>query len=175
MNLVLIGYRGTGKSTIGKLAADLLEFEYVGLDDEIVRMSGMSIPEIVEKYSWDYFRDLESDVVAQYSLRNDQVLDTGGGVVIRPKNTEHLKKNGILVLLKASLEDITQRIGTSDARPSLTGNKDFLEEIEEVLAARRPLYETAADFVVDTSKMPPAEAVATIATRFKQLARERER
>jgi shikimate kinase len=163
LNLILIGYRGTGKSTIGRLLSERLEMPYVCFDEEIVRRAGLSIPEIVAAHSWEYFRDLESEVLEDCVFRSGQVLDTGGGVVTRPRNVEALRRAGLVFLLRADLAEIVRRIGSTQDRPSLTGTKSFTEEVEEVLAVRRPLYEAAADFVVDTSKLGAEEAAEEIA------------
>lgn len=168
MNLVLIGYRGTGKSTIGELLADELNLRYVSLDHEIVVRAGMSIPEIVDQESWDYFRDLEEEVVGKFASRNGQLLDTGGGVVTREKNIARLRKHGVLVLLESTVEDILLRIGGDHERPSLTGIESFTEEVEQVLSSRKELYESAADFTVDTSEKGPEEAASDIATFFRE-------
>jgi shikimate kinase len=168
MNLVLIGYRGTGKSTIGKLLSESLNMPYVGFDEEIVKRSGMTIPEIVERFSWDHFRDIETKVVKEYSSLDNQVLDTGGGVITREENTVCLKKTGIVFLLETEIKDIIQRIGISEDRPSLTGAKNFIEEIEEVLELRQPLYQSAADFVVNTSHLGLEESLNAIVDQFRE-------
>jgi shikimate kinase len=168
MNLVLIGYRGTGKSTVGKLLSDELNLRFVSLDDEIVVRAGLSIPEIVDQESWDYFRDLEEEVVGKFASRDGQLLDTGGGVVTREKNIARLRKNGLVVLLESTVEDILLRIGGDDERPSLTGIESFTEEVEQVLSSRRNLYESAADFTVNTSERSPEEAASDIAAIFRE-------
>lgn len=170
MNLVLIGYRGTGKTTIGRRLAEELGLTYVGLDAEIVRREGLSIPEIVARHSWAYFRDREEAIVAECAARDHQVLDTGGGVVTRPANVERLRRNGILFLLWAEVPDIVARIRSDADRPSLTGTKSTAEEVEEVLREREPLYRAAADYVVDTSKLSVEEATREIAEVFRKRA-----
>jgi shikimate kinase len=167
VNLVLIGYRGTGKSTIGKLVAAELDMPYISLDEEIVRRAGRSIPELVSAHSWDYFRDLESAVVADFANRDGLVLDTGGGVITRPSNVEQLRDSGMVFLLEATVADIVERIGGDTERPSLSGSKSFTEEVEEVLEARRPLYESAAHAVINTSALSADEAASEIISRFK--------
>ncbi|MFT7489400.1 MAG: shikimate kinase [Candidatus Promineifilaceae bacterium] len=149
MNIVLIGYRGTGKSVVGKRVAEVLDRQYVGLDAAIVDLAGQSIPEVVEAHGWAHFRDLESDVVRQASERDNCVLDTGGGAILRDANVTHLKQNGTLIWLQSSVADIVARIGDDNQRPSLTGTKSFTEEVEEVLAERTPKYAAAADHVID--------------------------
>lgn len=168
MNLVLIGYRGTGKSTLGKRLAEVLSLKYVSLDEEIIRHAGMSIPDIVEKHSWDHFRELEEATVEDVTQRDGQVLDTGGGVITRPKSIERLRQTGVVFLLEAEIDDILERIGGDTQRPSLTGNKSFLEEVREVLEERNPLYRKTAHHVIDTSALAPEAAVEKIATTFRE-------
>jgi shikimate kinase len=168
MNCVLIGYRGTGKSTVGRLVADRLDLAYVCLDEEIVRRAGMSVPEIVERHSWAHFRKLEEQVVADHAARDGQVLDTGGGVVTRPVNVENLRRTGVVFLLESTVEDIVERIGSDTQRPSLTGTRSFTDEVAQVLAQREPLYRGAAHYRIDTSALPPEEAAEKIAATFRE-------
>lgn len=168
MNLVLIGYRGTGKTTLGRLVSAELGMPYVSIDEEIVKRVALDIPEMVARYSWEYFRDREEEAVATFAGRDGQVLDTGGGVVTRPANIERLKKNGLVFLLEARIEDIVSRIGSDTQRPSLTGTKSFTDEAAEVLAQRSPLYRAAADHVVNTSALSAEETVRHIAGIFRQ-------
>jgi shikimate kinase len=170
LNLVLIGYRGTGKSTLGKLLAQRLGYRYVGLDDEIVRVAGRTIPEIVEADGWQAFRDLEAEVVRTTCALDRCVFDTGGGVVLRDENVHYLKRNAVVFLLVSEIGDIVARIEGGTGRPALTGNKSFTEEVEEVLRERQPKYQAAAQHVIDTSRLPPAEAVALIEDLFRRAA-----
>jgi shikimate kinase len=150
MNVVLIGYRGTGKSTVGKVVAAHLGRTMVSTDAEIVKRAGQSIPEIVAQHGWDYFRDLESQVCRDLAERDGLVIDTGGGAILRSENVENLKRNGMLFWLRASVETITKRIGRDTQRPSLTGTKSFVDEVQEVLHERTPKYEAAANHVITT-------------------------
>ena len=94
MNIVLIGYRGTGKSAVARVLAEGTGREVVSTDARIVEVAGRSIPEIVDKHGWEYFRDIESRVVDEVATRDGIIIDAGGGVVIRDRNTEALRKNG---------------------------------------------------------------------------------
>ncbi len=163
MNIVLIGYRGTSKTVVGRGVAEKLGMTYIGMDDEIVRRAGKPIPEIVEESGWDHFRDIESEVVRDSAGRDNCVLDTGGGVILRDENVEHLRRNGLVFWLQASVPDIISRIGGDDQRPSLTGTKSFTEEVAEVLAERTPKYAAAAHETVDTSALSIDERVEHIA------------
>jgi shikimate kinase len=173
MNLVLIGYRGTGKSVVAEILSRKLGMAVVSLDQEIVRAAGMPIPEIVEKHGWPWFRDLESELVERFARRERTILDTGGGVILRPGNTENLRRHGALFWLKASVEVIVERIQGSTERPSLTGGRSFLEEVEEVLSERLPLYRAAADREIDTDALTPTEVAEEISREFHALAAER--
>jgi len=168
MNLVLIGYRGTGKSAVAAILAQKLGMSAVSLDEEIVREAGMPVPAIIEKHGWTWFRDLEADLTRRFGERDGQILDTGGGVILRPENVENLRRNGVLFWLAASVEVIVERIQESSERPALTAGKTFLEEVEEVLAERLPLYRAAADHTIDTDPLTPDAVADAIAREFQQ-------
>jgi shikimate kinase len=171
MNLVLIGYRGTGKSTVAGLLAGRLGMEVISLDREIVRTAGRSIPEIVAEHGWPYFRDLESAVVEGVAARDRLIIDAGGGVILRPENVENLKRRGTLVWLRASISAIVARIEGGADRPALTAGKSFTEEVEDVLRERTPLYTAAADHCVDTDGRTPAAVAEEVARFFEPLSR----
>jgi shikimate kinase len=166
MNIVLIGYRGTGKTAIANLLADRLSMRVVGMDEEIVKRAGKTIPEIVKEHGWDHFRDVESQVAAELENENGLIIDAGGGVVVRPQNMEILKKNGMIFWLVADEQTIANRIMADHQRPSLTGTKSTVEEVAEVLSMRTPLYEAVADHIIDTAKNSLAESVELIAEIF---------
>jgi len=157
MILVLIGYRGTGKSVVGKILAGRLRMPYIGMDEEIVKRAGMPITEIVDKYGWPKFRDMESELVRELSERNDIIVDTGGGVIERPENVVALRKNACIVWLRASVDTIVSRIQSCTQRPSLTSGKTFTEEVAEVLERRTPLYEGAAHHQIVTDGLTPEQ------------------
>ena len=159
MNIVLIGYRGTGKSTVARLLASQLGRPVVSLDEEVVKKAGMRIPEIIAQYGWDHFRTLESQVVEEVSEQDGLVIDAGGGVILRERNVSLLRKHGFLVWLTAPIEVIVERISTGTERPPLKQDTTFLEEIEEVLNERIPLYQAAAHTVLETAGMPPQKVV----------------
>lgn len=150
MNVVLIGYRGTGKSTVGKLVAERLGRVLVSTDAEIVKLAVQNIPEIVEQHGWEYFRDLETKICQDLAGRDGVVIDTGGGGILRSQNVERLKRTGKLFWLTAPVETIAKRIGADTQRPSLTGTKSFIDEIQDVLRERTPKYQAAADCIIET-------------------------
>ena len=170
MNIVLIGYRGTGKSTIAKVLAAKLGRGLVSTDKEIVRRAGRSIPEIVSEHGWEHFRDLESEVCRGLAGQDNLVIDTGGGAILRQENVDVLKQHGLLFWLTASVETIAGRIGGDAHRPSLTGTKSFVEEIQEVLRERTPRYQTAADHVLPTDGRSIDQLVENILDLIKPVA-----
>jgi shikimate kinase len=149
-NVVLIGYRGTGKSSVAELVAATLDYEVVHMDDLICERTGKSIPELVEEKGWDAFFDEESRVAQEVGARDGVVVDTGGGVIRREENMAHLTRNGMVFWLRAAAETIRSRIQDDTNRPSLTGKKSFVEEVDEVLQGREPVYEQYADHVLET-------------------------
>ena len=169
MNLVLIGYRGTGKSVIAQRLGRLLSMPVVSLDEEIVRLAGQRIPDLVAAHGWPHFRDLEEQVCRRFGERDGQILDCGGGVVERPANAAALRAHGRVFWLKARPATIVARIGGDQNRPSLTGAKSFTDEVSEVLERRTPLYESMADEVVETDGRRLDELAAWIARRWANL------
>ena len=162
MNLALVGYRGTGKTEVSRLAATRLGRRLAGMDAMLVERFRKPIPEFVSEHGWEAFRDAESDLASELSRLDGLVIDCGGGVVVRERNIEILRSNGRIVWLAASVETIAKRIGGDTQRPSLTGAKTFIEEIEEVLDQRLPLYTRAADFRVETDTLSVEQVVQRV-------------
>jgi len=170
MNIVLIGYRGTGKTAVGRVLAKRLGWPLLNFDALIIERAGRSIPEIVEAEGWERFRDLETEVTRECAAKDRHILDTGGGCVLRPENVTALRKNGVLFWLQASVSTIAERIQDDTQRPSLTGSKSFTEEISDVLRERNEKYQAAADYAVDTDSL----SVEAVARRILELYRQRE-
>ncbi len=168
MNIVLVGMRGSGKSTVAKILAKTLKRTYVELDDEIAKKAGARISDVVQRQGWNYFREREAEVVEETSRSENIVISTGGGVVLQEKNVQALKKNGVCIFLSAPLEELLPRIGETSTRPRLTGAKTMKEELERVWEERRPLYEKAADETVDTTGMKPHDIADAIMQILKK-------
>jgi len=164
VNLIFIGYRGTGKTVVSMLTAQRLGRERIGMDAVLVERFGMPIPDFVERNGWEAFRDAESALAEELATRDQLVIDCGGGVVVRDGNIEALRKQGRIVWLKASVATIAQRIGVDTQRPSLTGTKSFIEEIEEVLSKRVALYERACDIQIVTDRLAIDEIADQVLT-----------
>lgn len=162
MNIVLIGYRGTGKSAVGAILAERLGMPCIGMDAEIVRKAGMTIPEIVEKYDWPTFRDMESEVAGELAGLDRTIIDTGGGIIERPENITVLKVNARIFWLKASVDTIVSRIQDGTERPSLTSGKTFTEEVADVLEGRIPKYKGAAQYEIETDDLTPDQVAERI-------------
>ena len=167
MNIVLIGYRGTGKSAVGQVLAKRLNWPLLNFDRLIVERAGQSIPEIVEAHGWEYFRDIETEVTLECAEKDQCVFDTGGGCILRSGNVDALKRRGVLFWLRASVEVIAARIGDDNQRPSLTGEQSFVDEIAQVLGERAGKYRAAADFVVDTDSLTVEQVAEQVLAHFK--------
>lgn len=166
MNVILVGYRGTGKSTVAALLGRRLGREVVSLDREIVARAGRSIPELVAEHGWEHFRDLEEAVVRNCAAGQGRILDCGGGVVEREANFEILRHAGRVFWLTASVASIVARIGGDDQRPSLTGAQSFVEEVGAVLARRTPLYRRLCHVEIATDGLAPEAVVEQIARQL---------
>ena len=169
MNIVLIGYRGTGKSIISKVLADILHCQRYGLDEEITQQAGKSIREIVEQEGWERFREIERGVVEKVSseVRNS-IIDCGGGVVLDERNVADLRRSGKVVLLISSFEKIIQRISRDLRRPPLETTLSFEEEQRKALSERDPKYRAAADCVFETTDLKPSQTAMKIIEHFKK-------
>lgn len=148
-NIFLIGFMGAGKSTIARTLQRELGFPLVEMDERIVQEQGMSINDIFAQYGEAHFREIESQLVVDLGKQEPSIVSCGGGVVVRPENTQNMKKSGQIVLLKASPETIFERVKNSTDRPILNGHMN-VEYIAELMEKRRALYEEAADITIQT-------------------------
>jgi shikimate dehydrogenase len=161
MNIVLIGMRGSGKTTVGRILAQKLGRDFVEMDELIVQKAGLTIPEIVARNGWEKFRELEEEITSEVARRDNIINASGGGVVTIEKNVQALRKNGLLVWLQASVDAILKRIGEDSQRPLLVGRTPR-EDMEKTLAERIPLYQQAADLAIDTESKTPEEVAKAI-------------
>ena len=160
-NIVLIGFMGSGKSSIGRLVAGRLGFQFMDTDALLVERDGREIAEIFAQDGEARFRDLESSVLESLNARNRCVISTGGGVILREENRALLRGLGFTVWLTASEDVIFDRVSRNTKRPLLhTANPRAT--VTQLLAARRPLYEAAAQFTVDTTTLAHAAAADAV-------------
>jgi shikimate kinase len=152
MNIVLIGFMGSGKSAVGQTLAKKLKLDYLDTDELIENLEKKKIKEIFAEKGEPYFRELETHVAGTLEEFDNLVISTGGGMVLKEENVKALKKVGPLVLLWAEPVTIYQRIRYDGNRPLLKV-RDPLAEIKRILEERRPVYQQAADHVVNTENM----------------------
>ncbi len=164
-NIVLIGYRGSGKTVVAKELGKKLNRNIVNTDNEITKKIG-PIKDYVKKNGWESFREIESKVIKNIN-ENNLIIDCGGGVIEKEKNIENLRKNSIIIWLKTDVATIKDRIKKDKNRPSLTGTKSAVDEVKQVLTRRLPLYKKAADYVIDTNNKSVEEICNEILTRVK--------
>lgn len=163
-NLYLWGFMGTGKTTIGKIAAEKLKFEFVDLDEVIEKSTGLSIPQIFKKQGEKKFRELEKTALKKVSLRTHQVISLGGGVVEDIENRKIIKDTGLVVCLTASVSTILKRTRNS-SRP-LLNTSDPKATITKLLQKRHKYYKQA-DFFVKTDNLTPEQAALKIINLLK--------
>ena len=156
-NIFLVGFMGAGKSTVGKILADKTGYKFYDADSYIEEQAGTTITQIFADHGEPYFRDLESEATEELAKKENQVIATGGGVVQRDRNWDAMKKNGITVYLKATVETIWERIKDDTSRPLLQVENP-VDTARELLEKRTPMYEKA-DIVLDTDGLSP-EVVA---------------
>jgi len=165
VNIILIGYRCSGKTSVGKGLARELGWGFVDTDDWLVSNDGRSVRNIVDDEGWEGFRRMEREVIQEVCGRDNTVIATGGGAVLNPENVAAMHKSGHVVWLKVSPEIVRQRMArdenTDDLRPSLT-SKGLYDEIVGVLKERAPLYEQAMDVSIDTDGKSIEEIVDVI-------------
>ncbi len=148
-NLYLIGFMGTGKSTVAKFFQDEYHMKLFEMDEEIVQQEQRSIADIFAGEGEAYFRNLETALVKKFHSETSLVVSCGGGTVLRPENVAMMKKSGKVVLLRAKPETILERVKQSTDRPLLNGNMN-VEYIAELMEKRKAIYESSADLIIDT-------------------------
>lgn len=169
MNLVLIGFMGTGKTTLGKRIARDLDMIFLDTDQEVERLCQMTVSDIFKKYGETRFRSEEAAAIKRIGKGDGQVIATGGGAVLDPENFQALKENGLVICLYADPEVIYERTSRRNTRPLLRG-EDLRSKIFELLKQREDAYKQA-DFSIDTSyKAIPelTEEIITIYENFRQ-------
>lgn len=164
-SIILIGFMGTGKTTIGEQLAKRLSLAFIDTDEKICSISGLTIPEIFQQKGEKYFRQLESQVLTDVLAQASQVVSTGGGIVIQEVNRQLLnarrQKGDLVIWLTASEETLWQRLKLDSNRPLLKAANPR-EEIASLLRQREDLYRSVADYTISTSEREPAAVVTEI-------------
>ncbi len=166
-NIVLVGFMGTGKSSIGRLIAGRLGFVFVDTDALVVERAGREIAEIFASEGEEHFREMETAVLASLAHLERRVIATGGGIVLRERNRELMRELGLVVRLTASEDVIYERVARNTKRPLLQ-TENPRATLSALLAAREPMYAAAAQWTLDTTTMAhgaAAEAVIAEARR----------
>ena len=167
-NIVLIGFMGAGKSTISDYLSTMFDMDIVEMDQVIAEREEMSIPDIFATYGEEYFRNCETELLKKMQSRKNVLISCGGGVVLRECNVEQMKKNGRVVLLTASPEEVYERVKDSDDRPVLAGRKN-VKGIAELMEARRGKYEAAADIIVNTDHKTVLQVCEELVQRLTEM------
>jgi shikimate kinase len=156
-NIVLVGFMGTGKTTVGKLLAQHTGMPLIDMDALIEERAGKTINEIFAEDGEPHFRTLERELVKELAAEHNQIISTGGGIVLNPDNIADFEQTGLVVCLLASAETVLDRVRHDTSRPLLAGDKEA--KIIEILKARQPLYE-AIEHKIDTNGRPSPEPTA---------------
>ena len=165
-NIFLVGLMGAGKTTIGRLLAKHLHKTFYDSDHEIERRTGVNIPLIFEVEGEAGFRKRESAVIEELVHKDNVVLATGGGAVLALHNRESLKRNGVVIYLRANVHELWQRTRNDKNRPLLQG-PDPLAKLKQLFTERDPIYVEVATHIIETE----GQTVNSIITRIEQLIR----
>lgn len=161
-NIILIGYMGSGKSTVGRKAARAVEYNFLDTDVLIEEEEGMKISKLFEEKGEAYFREKETETIQRLLTQpKGNVIATGGGLPMKEGNAKLLKELGTVIYLKAETDTLVNRLSGDKARP-LIKNGDLREKIETMLAVRGPVYEACADVVLQTDGMSFYEIICRI-------------
>jgi shikimate kinase len=150
MNIVLIGMRGSGKSTIAQKLSDALQSKIAETDKIIENIFGKSVLQIVRNSGWKEFRRIESAVINVVSNFDQTIISTGGGVVLDSNNIKVLKSNGKIYWLKVSPEILIRRVGNDRKRPLLTDANNMAEDIQKIYRERFILYKNSANNIINS-------------------------
>lgn len=167
-NIVLIGFMGTGKSTISACLRSMFHMETVEMDALIEEREGMSISDIFATYGEEYFRNLETKLLIELQSKNRVVISCGGGTPLRQENVVEMKKNGRVVLLTASPETVYERVKDSDDRPILQNNKN-VSFIRELMEKRREKYIAASDIIIETDGRSEQDICMELAEKLRKF------
>ena len=167
-NIALIGFMGTGKTTVSKALSKITGFKEIDVDAYIVEKQGRSISEMFEKEGEEYFRNVETEAIRTISQGNGQIISCGGGAVLKDENVEILKEKGNIVLLTATPETIFDRVKDHTHRPILN-NDMSIEHVKELMAGREPRYQSVADIKVGVDSNDRILTCYQIITKLEEI------
>lgn len=169
-NIILIGFMGTGKTSLGKAAAEKLKIPFMDTDDLIVEREGMTINEIFAGKGEEYFRSLETQLITELQdMEGGHVIAVGGGLPLREENRPLLKKLGRVIYIRTSPRILASRLETDTKRPVLKqGEGTILEKVERILSEREPKYKDAADIVIENDGMSFYTITKKLADIYRQ-------
>lgn len=157
-NIVLTGFRATGKTSVGRTLAAQLKWAFLDTDALLCQRLGAPIADIVARHGWAFFREAEGRLLQELAARVQTVVATGGGAIEHRQEWQELRKSGLVVWLDADIATIRQRLGDDPnslrQRPSLTGH-GVVDEIEELLHKRKSLYSAGSDLRLETAGKTP--------------------
>lgn len=166
-NIILIGFMGCGKTTVGKIIAEKLNFDFIDTDELIVEKMGMPISEIFEKQGEKAFRKMESDLLVELNAHLSRaVISTGGGLPLREENAVLLQNLGVVNYLQITKNVVLERLKGDTTRPLLVGN-DVDKKVEALLSTRNPLYQAACHVEINAENGTPEEIAEHILVAFK--------
>lgn len=166
MNIILIGMRGSGKTTIGKLLAKKLNCSFIETDERIEKKVKKTIASFVSEKGWNSFRNIEAEIIQTLAGAKNSVIATGGGAVLSNENISILKTLGKILYLDAPARLLLERIGNDSKRPFLTQSKTRREDIERTLKSRADMYKNVADYRIDASRTE-SEIMKNILSKMK--------
>jgi shikimate kinase len=161
-NILLIGMRGSGKTTTGSLLAKEIGKDFIDMDLYLEEKHGQKVRDIVLENGWEHFRKLETEACRELSKRANCVISSGGGIVLDQTNMDLFKPDSLAVLLRADGSRLSKRIKNDKNRPELSSQPSLLGELDEVWEKRKNKYYKNADFIIDTDNVSPKQAVNAI-------------
>ena len=163
MKIILIGFMGVGKTSVGKMLAKKLNFNFIDTDYEIEKVSSETIPNIFEIYGEDYFRKIENNILKKVLKENNVVISTGGGIITNKENYNILKNQQNVIFLDASVETIISHLeNETNKRPLLNNSENLSSKIEELLSTRYKKYTDVSDIIIDVNDKNIDEVISQI-------------
>ena len=174
MNIYLIGYRGAGKTAVGRCLSAALGRPFCDMDEELARRAAGTIREFVGRHGWPAFRREEKALLQEIARQSEWVISTGGGVVLDAENVSAMRRSGRVIWLRAAANTLRERLqadeGTPDNRPALSASIPLDQEIRSTLSERTPLYRQAMDFSVATDGRPVEDICRVISELLDAVA-----